>query len=140
VAEFIAPPMRACVRREAQLTWLLALLRISLAGVWITAGIVSAAVYPLDESLALLARTGLAGGGAYAALYGASALDLALGIATLALRRRQWLWLVQAAVILGYTAIITIALPEQWAHPYGPVVKNLPILAALAMLYTLEKR
>jgi hypothetical protein len=116
------------------------LLRLSIAIVWLTAGIVSAGLYPVEESLALLARAGLTGSAAYAALYGAALLDFALGIATLAMRRRRRLWLAQMALIGVYTGIITIALPEQWLHPYGPVVKNVPILVALAMLYTLEKR
>ena len=43
------------------------------------------------------------------------------------------------ALILGYTAIITIALPEFWLHPYGPVLKNLPLLAALWLLWELDR-
>ncbi|HVF63461.1 MAG TPA: DoxX-like family protein, partial [Casimicrobiaceae bacterium] len=30
--------------------------------------------------------------------------------------------------------------PEFWAHPYGPVLKNLPILALLVLLAVLEER
>jgi hypothetical protein len=37
-----------------------------------------------------------------------------------------------------YTIIITFKLPEFWLHPYGPILKNLPMLAALYMLYVLE--
>jgi hypothetical protein len=42
--------------------------------------------------------------------------------------------------MLGYTAIISIRLPEFWIHPYGPILKNLPMLVALILLYQLEKR
>jgi hypothetical protein len=42
--------------------------------------------------------------------------------------------------VLGYTAIITLRLPEFWLHPYGPVVKNLPFLVALWMLAMLDHR
>jgi hypothetical protein len=63
-----------------------------------------------------------------------------MGLATLALRRRRWLWRAQFVLVLGYTAIITLCLPEQWLHPYGPVVKNVVILAALAVLHELEER
>jgi hypothetical protein len=73
-------------------------------------------------------------------LYVAAALDLALGIATLVMQRRQWLYVLQAIVILGYTAIITLWLPEYWLHPYGPVLKNLPLLAALWLLYALDRK
>jgi hypothetical protein len=74
------------------------------------------------------------------ALYSAAALDLVLGAATLLMRRRRLLWLAQFVLILGYTVIITIRLPEFWLHPYGPILKNLPMLAAIALLYGFEAR
>jgi hypothetical protein len=140
----VPPPLdaaeREATRVRAQLGWLLPLLRAALASVWLTAGIVSLGIYPIAESLTLLARTGLTGTAAYAALYGAPLLDFGLGIATLAMRRRRGLWLSQIALVAVYTVIITVFLTEQWAHPYGPVVKNVPIMAALVLLYTLERR
>jgi hypothetical protein len=42
--------------------------------------------------------------------------------------------------VLGYTLIITIQLPEHLTHPFGPIVKNLPILVVLWMLAELEPR
>ena len=72
-------------------------------------------------------------------LAGAAAIDIALGIATLVARSR-WLWRFQIAIIVAYTAIISVGLPEFWAHPFGPVLKNLPILAALLLLLQLEDR
>jgi hypothetical protein len=48
--------------------------------------------------------------------------------------------LVQAALIVAYTAIITVWLPEFWLHPYGPILKNLPVLACIVLLYRLERR
>ena len=63
-----------------------------------------------------------------------------MGIGTLVLRRRRLLWLAQAAVIVAYTLLITIWLPEFWLHPYGPVVKNIPLLAAIFLLYEMEPR
>jgi uncharacterized protein YbjT (DUF2867 family) len=140
VSDFVEFDTRAAIRAHASLAWLLPVLRVAIALVWITAGVVSVGLYPIEDSLALLEPTGLTGTLAYAALYGAALLDVALGIATLMMKRRRALWLFQAALILAYTAIITVALPEQWLHPYGPVVKNLPMLAALWTLYTLEER
>jgi uncharacterized protein YbjT (DUF2867 family) len=129
------------VRLTAQLAWLLPMLRLSVAAVWIVTGIVSLGLYPVSESYALLARVGITGAlTAPLALYGAAVLDLALGIATLVMRRRRLLWLAQIALMLGYTALITVFLPEFWLHPYGPLLKNLPMLAALALLLVLEDR
>jgi hypothetical protein len=139
VAQFIGAGERRLVRDAAQLNWLVPLLRISVAILWIVTGIVSLAVFPVAESYALLARTGITGRAAPLALGAAGVLDIALGVASLAVRRR-WVWWAQIALILVYTLIITWRLPEFWAHPYGPILKNVPILAALLLLARLEER
>jgi len=128
--------------RKSLLNWGMPALRYSLAVVWIWTGIVSLWLYPVEMSYALLAQTGLTGERASLALYGAGALDLVLGIATLALARRfrPQLWLAQFVLISIYTLIISVQLPEFWLHPYGPVLKNLPMLAALLVLWTFDSR
>jgi uncharacterized protein YbjT (DUF2867 family) len=140
VEEFIARDERQLVAEHGQLEWLLPVLRWSIALVWIWTGIVSLGLYPRAASLTLLARTGITGTVADIALYGAAALDLVLGAAILLVRRRRWLWLAQFVLILAYTIIITVKLPEFWLHPYGPILKNLPLLACIALLYCLEVR
>ncbi len=139
VSNFIAQP--AAARRLAQLDWLLPVLRLSIAAVWIWTAIVSAWLFPARESFELLARTGVPYTLAPLMLYGASALDLAFGVMTLACPRRwrSWLWLAQIGLIAFYSMVIAWRLPEFLLHPYGPISKNLPMLAALWMLYELEK-
>ena len=44
----------------------------------------------------------------------------------------------QLALIAGYTVLITLFLPHYWLHPYGPISKNLPLAAAIALLWALE--
>jgi uncharacterized protein YbjT (DUF2867 family) len=139
VEEFIAPSAAAGRRREALLGWLLPLLYVSLALMWIVTGIVSLWVYPVSDSLALLEGAGVPAALRVPALWGAALLDIALGISILVWRRRI-VWLAQMLLVLVYTVIITIKLPEFWAHPYGPVLKNLPLLALMAMLHQLERR
>lgn len=134
---FIPRACAAALRREARLMWVLPLLRVSVALVWLVSGIVSLGIYPVDQSYALLARASIAGVWAPIALYGAALLDLVFGVATLAASGRR-LWELQIGVILAYSAIITWALPDFWLHPFGPIVKNVPILAALAALLALE--
>jgi uncharacterized protein YbjT (DUF2867 family) len=138
--QFIKPHEVDSVRTRAQLAWLLPMLRVSIATVWIVTGIVSLGLFPAEQSYQLLYRVGVPANLAPLFLYGAAALDLALGLGTLLLRRRRVLWITQAALILGYTAIITLRLPEFWLHPYGPLLKNVPMLAAIALLYALERR
>lgn len=140
--QFIARHDMRAERLQAQLGWLLPLLRVSIALVWIVTGIVSLGVYPVADSYALLARVGISGMLAPVMLYGAALLDLVFGIATLALhwRRRRLLWLAQIAVIVFYSIIISWRLPEFWLHPYGPLLKNLPMLAAIWLLLEVEER
>jgi uncharacterized protein YbjT (DUF2867 family) len=133
-----AEPLRA----RAVLGWALPALRLALAALWIWTAIVSFGLYPVQQSYGLLARVGLHGALATVALYGAALLDLALGVLTLAApaRWRAPVWLAQLALVAGYTVLITFFLPEYWLHPYGPVSKNLPIMAAIALLWGLEPR
>ncbi len=139
IAGFVEREQAAPMRAQAMMNWLVPVLRLSIAAVWIVTGIVSLGLYPVEDSLALLARTGLHGTSALIALYGAAVLDLALGIAVLCWRSR-WLWRMQIVLILVYTAIISWKLPEFWLHPYAPVLKNLPMLAVLWLLHEYDRR
>jgi hypothetical protein len=138
--DFIAPGARAPARRQAALDLWLPLLRIALALMWLWTAAVSFGLYPVADSLALLARVGLHGALALVALYGAAALDLALGVLTLAApaRWRRPVWLAQLALIAAYTVLVSVFLPEYWLHPYGPISKNLPLAALVALLWALE--
>jgi len=114
--------------------WSLPLFRYVLALVWfVTAGL-SFGIYPIAGSLDLLQPLGVSGAPAMFMLMAASALDLSLGLATL-LWPGRILWLMQIALIVGYSGIIAIYSPEYYLHPFGPVLKNLPILALLAYLF-----
>jgi hypothetical protein len=65
-------------------------------------------------------------------------LDGALGIACI-VRPRRALWLAQGVLVLGYSVAIAARLPEYLWHPFGPLLKNLPILAILFILFAEEK-
>ncbi|MFL6565538.1 MAG: SDR family oxidoreductase [Burkholderiales bacterium] len=136
---FVDPGEGKLLANRAKLDWLLPLLRASIALVWIVSGVVSLGLYPVEESLAMLQRAGLTGAFARLALYGSALLDIALGVATL-FAGKKILWELQIALILGYSAIISVFLPELWLHPFGPVLKNLPMLAALVVLHELTGR
>ncbi|MDB5899145.1 MAG: hypothetical protein JWP41_2747 [Ramlibacter sp.] len=138
--EFVAPAWRESERRSAALALWLPVLRLALALLWLWTAAVSFGLYPVQDSYALLARVGLHGGVATVALYGAAFLDLALGVLTLACpaRWRRLVWLAQFALVGGYTVLISFFLPEYWLHPYGPITKNLPILACIGLSWALE--
>jgi uncharacterized protein YbjT (DUF2867 family) len=137
---FITWSERDSERVSAQTRWLLPLLRYSIAAVWIVTAIVSMGLFPVQSSYDLLARAGVPRALAPAMLYGAAFMDLAFGFATLLIHRRRFVWLAQAAAILLYTIIISAKMPEFWLHPFGPLLKNLPMLTAILLLYHLEGR
>ncbi len=137
LTDFISPADGKNHRQAALAAWRNPLLRIALALVWLITAFVCLFAYPVEDSLQLLARTGLTGSTAQVALYGAILLDLGLGWATL-FRPGRRLWLAQLFLVTFYSAVIAICLPEYLSHPYGPISKNLPILALLLILFSEE--
>lgn len=61
-----------------------------------------------------------------------SLLDLAIA-ALLLTRRSRLAAALQLAVVLGYTVGLSLALPGLWADPFGALLKNIPILALIAV-------
>ena len=112
----------------------------SLAIMWIWTAITSAFLYPVDKSYELLAATGLTGQYATTALFGASALDFLIGIALMfRFQLRVFCWF-QIALILTYTAILSVAIPDLWLHPFGPLTKNIPILAVILVVLAFQEK
>jgi uncharacterized protein YbjT (DUF2867 family) len=140
VSQFIAPRDAKPLRIDAVLrAWTLAL-RGAIAFVWLWTGVVSMGLYPVRSSLDLLERVGLEDLPALVALYGAAWIDLLLGFLTLTapVRWRPAVWAAQLTIIAAYTLLITVFLPEYWLHPYGPISKNIPFMAAIGLLWALE--
>jgi uncharacterized protein YbjT (DUF2867 family) len=138
IAQFIGD--RASARAAITLGWAAPLLRLSIAAIWLIAGVVSLGLYPVESSIALLTSIGVPAALAPLMLMGAAGLDLALGVWTLLPWRPRGLWTAQILLVLVYTAIITFLLPHLWLEPFGPVAKNLPVLALLLLLRQIEAR
>ncbi|PFH19083.1 LOW QUALITY PROTEIN: nucleoside-diphosphate-sugar epimerase [Burkholderia sp. JKS000303] len=128
----------AVLRHDALAMWRRPLLLGALAIVWIWTAIVSAFVHPRSDSLAMLAHAHLTGLPALIALYAACALDCAFGVATVVAPSRR-LWVAQGALIVAYSAVIAVTMPALLAEPFGPVLKNVPILAILLILFADEE-
>lgn len=139
VARFIESADATALRAQALAQWRLPLFRATLACVWIATALLSAGIFPRDTSLAMIHRLRITGGLAVAALYAGVLIDLACGVASLAWPGRR-LWALQIAIVLAYSVLIAVGLPEFLVHPFGPVLKNLPILAMLAVLLAEEPR
>jgi hypothetical protein len=117
----------------------LMLMRYTLATVWLVTGVLSLGIFPQRESLDLLEHVGLHDDVALIALYGSASLDIVLGILTIA-RPSPMLWRIQAMLVLAYSIIIAFCLPWYWLHPFGPALKNLPILLLLWLLHEHEEK
>lgn len=139
VSEFLEPAQVSSTRRTAKLNWLLPVLRLSIALVWIITGLISLGIYPIADSYVLLERVGMPEQLRPLMLYGAAVFDLAIGIALLFIRRK-WIWRVQLALIGFYTFVIAWKLPEFLIHPYGPLLKNLPMLAIIWLMHEYEEK
>src|SRR5690606_633654 len=74
--QFVPDGYANAVATQARMRWLLPVLRWSIALVWIVTGLLSLGLYPVEQSYALLARTGAPPALQPLLLYGAAALDL----------------------------------------------------------------
>ncbi len=126
---------------HARLFFLRPALRIGLALLWIATAIVSAFVYPLEKSLAMVAGLGVSAWQATALVYGGAALDGILGLALLFNVRPVLIGLLQLATIAIFTILASFAVPEAWIDPLGPLTKNIAVvLATFAMIAMEAKR
>ncbi|WP_353342971.1 DoxX-like family protein [Litorivita sp. NS0012-18] len=121
---------------HARLYLMRPVLRLALAMMWLVSALIglfmpSGAFLPLVETslpdgvLIMMARLG-------------GLADLAIGAAVLRGWRPRRMAAVQAAMIAVYTAAFTFLSPALWLLPMGGLLKNIPLLAMIAVLYILE--
>ncbi len=106
------------------------IVRLSLALVWIWTGVICLAVAPIAESEQLVARIGIQGAAARWIVWLTSAFEIVLGVAVASGRWPVVIAWTQIVLIVGFTAIITAFMPEWWLHPFGPISKNMVLVAA----------
>lgn len=114
------------------------ILRISIAFIWLWTGFVSIWLYPIEGSLALLEPIGIDTPAGRWLIYLTAGFEILMAIAMFANIAVRQLAALQILMVITFTVIITLFLPEQWLHPFGPVSKNIPLLAATAVLYQWE--
>jgi hypothetical protein len=113
----------------ARLSWA----RASLVLLWW--GTVAASLHDGGAAgIALLQQsTGMGPDAASAVVLLGSAWDAAIGLLIL-LRPGARTYRLAAAGVIVMTALATALLPALWLDPFGPFLKNLPVLALLALL------
>ena len=130
-------PAQTQDRWHARLYFVRPLLRTALALLWLGSGIVGL-LQPNAAIAEILGRFGLAGDGARAVFWATSLGDIAIGIAVATRWRPKWTAVIQLAMVMGYTVGLTLAEPNLWTDPFGSLLKNLPILAAILALAAIE--
>ncbi|HET7792110.1 MAG TPA: SDR family oxidoreductase [Rhizobacter sp.] len=108
--------------------------RLSLAFMWLYTALISALLPQQSGVRQLLARCGFEGQVGVAALVFSCSLNVALGLLSLR-RATPWLQALQVAAVIGYTVTAAIHMPELTLDHCGPLVKNLPVLALIVLLW-----
>jgi uncharacterized protein YbjT (DUF2867 family) len=125
---------RPAQRIGAVWDWASTLITLTMAALWLLTAAVSWFGWPHQESHAWLAACGVPAVAQEALLLAACVTDAVIGLLLL-LRPRRWLWAAQLALVGGYTAMMSIFLPGFWLHPFGPLSKNLPLLALMFLMW-----
>ncbi len=128
-------PEQALVALHAELSPPIDLaLRAALAFMWIYTALISALWPQSSGVMSLLARCGFEGEAGVAMLLASCTLNTALGIATL-WRPGTALYALQSAAVIGYTTTAALNMPELTLDHCGPLVKNLPVLGLVLLLW-----
>lgn len=126
-----APAIDLRVSLSPAVSWLL---RASVAALWLVTALISALLPHESGVLQLLARCGFEGDVGVAMLVVSCALNTLLGIGILH-RPGPWTYAVQIGAVLGYTLTAAFNMPELTIDHCGPLLKNLPLLAMLMLLW-----
>lgn len=124
-------PAQVQDRWHARLFFLSPALRYGLAAMWLASAWLGLA-HGVDRTRDLTAGLGLPSAWGDPLRIGGSLLDIAIAALVLFDRTAIRSAIAQALVVVGYTVVIGWALPALWLDPLGPLLKNLPILLAIA--------
>ncbi|MBK1867021.1 SDR family oxidoreductase [Aestuariivirga sp. YIM B02566] len=128
LAQFMAEePAEVQDRWHARLFFMAPVLKFALALMWLLSGLIGFFTgLPLAQKV--LAALGLPSGLAMPVVVLTCLIDLAICFLVLSGRKAT---VAQLIVIAGYTLALTFALPVLWLDPLGPLLKNIPIVAAV---------
>lgn len=105
----------------------------SLSILWIFTGITSFYFSP-EIGYEILAKAGIKDFTAELLLVSGSILDILIGFWLLSKYQLKWCLKFQVSVIIFYSILLSFIAPEFWLHPFGPITKNLPIIALILVL------
>ena len=105
----------------------------SLSFLWIFTGVTSIYFSP-EIGYEILAIGGTTGALAKTLIYSGGIIDIAIGVWMLSRYRLKWCLRFQIIIIISYSILLSFIAPEFWLHPFGPLTKNIPIIALTLLL------
>ncbi|RDS84298.1 SDR family oxidoreductase [Dyella psychrodurans] len=132
-------PSQVQDRWHARLYFLLPLLRVSIALLWICSGVVG---WWLPDARILHAAPGhaLSPDASLVLARTTATADLLLGTLCILRWHSTFVLSLMLAMLLGYTIGIGVLWPTHWLDPFGGLLKNLPLIFALTILIATEER
>lgn len=128
----VARPAQVQDRWHARLFFLAPAIKALLVLLWLASAWLGLS-YGSEATRSVVAGFGLASAWGEPLRLGGSILDMAVALLVLFDRDARWSTVVQLSVVAGYTIVIGIAVPSLWLDPYGPLLKNLPVLLLIAV-------
>lgn len=117
---------------QARLYLLRPVVRMVLAVMWLMSGVIGLALAPASF-VPLFDGSTLNGAAVIFLARLGGGLDLMIGLALLRNWRPRMIGLAQLAMVAGYSIGLSALAPALWLAPMGGVLKNLPVLALIAL-------
>lgn len=132
-------PSQVQDRWHARLYFWLPALRVVIALLWIGSGVVGWLV-PMATVMASTPGSMFSADALLLLARFTGTTDLLLGVLCLLRWRPRLILTLMLLMLLGYTLGIGILWPSHWLDPFGGLLKNLPLIAALAILLVTDER
>ncbi|MEZ4220019.1 MAG: DoxX-like family protein [Polyangiaceae bacterium] len=135
-------PILVCVaaawglEREGSSKRVRRLLRVGMAFIWLSEGLLPKILFQQTEELHIVEGLGLAFGAPRHTLLAIGLAQLASGVLALVLRGRPLRLLLgaQIAALIALPIVVSTQVPWLWFHPFGPFIKNAPIICGTSLL------
>ncbi|HSC76726.1 MAG TPA: DoxX-like family protein [Pseudomonadales bacterium] len=112
--------------------------RLSLCFLWLFTALTSV-LWGRNAGYAVLAQHNIQGATADLCINAGGILDTIIGLWLLTACHLKWCYRFQILVVTVYSILLTIIDASYWLHPFGPITKNIPIVALLFILLQSDK-
>lgn len=109
------------------------MLRWAVAVLWLVSAVLPALPSVQERGLNELMRFGFDREILMPLMYAAMLLDVLCAYLALCVPR-AWAWWLQIALVVGYTILLSVSHTELWYDPFGALLKNIPIVAAMMVM------